>query len=108
MARTPLVDVLRRAAAIARHARTTGEPLDEAIARDRELRVDAARRRFLTHSAAASAALLLPACVRTPSRAAHADEVVIVGAGVAGLMCAYRLRQAGVAVRVYEAQERIG
>ena len=108
MARTPLVDVLRRAAAIARHARSTGEPLDEAIARDCELRVDAARRRFLTQSATASAALLmLPACVRTPPRAAG-DDVVVVGAGVAGLTCAHRLRQAGVAVRVYEAQDRIG
>ncbi len=109
MARTPLVDVLRRAAAIARHARSTGEPLDEAIARDRELRVDNARRRFLRESAGASAALLLAACtpaVVKPKR--DDDAVVVVGAGVAGLTCAYRLRQAGVAVRVYEAQDRIG
>ncbi|HVT32234.1 MAG TPA: NAD(P)/FAD-dependent oxidoreductase [Rhodanobacteraceae bacterium] len=108
MARTPLVDVLRRAAALARHARATGEPLDEAIARDRELRVDRARRRFLVRSAAASAALMLPACVRAPSRAFGDDEIVIVGAGVAGLACAYRLRQAGLRVRVYEAQDRVG
>jgi len=108
MARTPLVDVLRRAAAIARHARSTGEPLDEAIARDRELRVDRTRRRFLTQSVAASAALMLPACVRTPPRATGDDAVAIVGAGVAGLTCAYRLRQAGVSVRVYEAQDRLG
>jgi monoamine oxidase len=108
MARTPLVDVLRRAAAIARQTRATGEPLDEAIARDRELRVDRARRRFVMRSAGASAALMLPACVRTPSRRAGDDEVVIVGAGVAGLVCAYRLRQAGLRVRVYEAQGRVG
>jgi monoamine oxidase len=108
MARTPLVDVLRRAAAIARHARMTGEPLDEAIASDRELRVDRARRRFLARSAAASAALMLPACARTPPRVADEDEVVVVGAGVAGLACAYRLREAGLRVRVYEAQDRIG
>jgi monoamine oxidase len=108
MAPTPLVDVLRRAAAIARHARRTGEPLDEAIARDRELRIDRARRRFLGRSALASAALMLPACVGNPPRAANEDEVVIVGAGVAGLTCAYRLRQAGLRVRVYEAQDRVG
>ncbi|HET7924999.1 MAG TPA: FAD-dependent oxidoreductase [Rhodanobacteraceae bacterium] len=109
MARTPLVDVLRRAAAIARRARLTGEPLDEAIARDRELRVDSARRRFLRESAGASAALLLAACAPAAVKPRRdEDAVVIVGAGVAGLACAYRLRQAGVAVRVYEAQERIG
>lgn len=35
-------------------------------------------------------------------------RVVIVGAGVAGLTCAYRLQQAGVGSRVFEANERIG
>ncbi|MFI4969171.1 MAG: flavin monoamine oxidase family protein [Lysobacterales bacterium] len=108
MARTPLVDLLRRAAAIATHAQASGEPLDEAIAREREWRVDRARRRFLQQSASASAALLVGACMRTAPRADRADDVVIVGAGIAGLTCAHRLRQTGVGVRVYEAQERIG
>ena len=108
MARTPLVDVLRRAAAIAAVARGSGEPLDEAIARERELRVDHARRRFLAQSMSASAALMLAACVPVLPRREVAGDVVIVGAGIAGLTCAHRLRQAGVGVRVYEAQERVG
>lgn len=109
MARTPLVDILRRAATIARHARMTGEPLDEAIARERELRVENARRRFLRDSAGASAALLLAACTPAAVKPKRDDDaVVIIGAGAAGLTCAWRLRQAGVAVRVYEAQDRIG
>ena len=45
---------------------------------------------------------------RSSQRADASDEVVVVGAGVAGLTCAYRLRQAGVAVRIFEAQERVG
>ncbi len=34
--------------------------------------------------------------------------MAIVGGGIAGLTCAWRLTQAGVPVRIYEAQERIG
>ena len=40
--------------------------------------------------------------------AAKGRRVVIVGAGVAGLTCAYRLRQAGIASRVFEASDRVG
>jgi monoamine oxidase len=103
------MDVLRRASAFAACARVSGEPLDEIIARDREARVDRARRRFLQQSVSGSAALMLAACMRTPLRMGdQADEVVVVGAGIAGLTCAWRLRQAGTRVRIYEAQERIG
>ena len=35
-------------------------------------------------------------------------RVVVVGAGLAGLHCAWRLRQASVEVEVYEAQSRVG
>lgn len=107
MARTILVDLLRRAAATAAAARESGEPLDEAIDRARERRIDRARRRFLRQSAGVSAGLLLAACAALPRRSST-DDVVIVGAGIAGLTCAYRLRQAGVGVRLYEAQERVG
>jgi monoamine oxidase len=34
--------------------------------------------------------------------------VVVVGAGLAGLTCAYRLQQAGVGARIYEAADRVG
>jgi monoamine oxidase len=44
------------------------------------------------------------------ARAASSARVVVVGAGLAGLTCAHRLQQAGVAaqVSVYEASNRVG
>ena len=41
-------------------------------------------------------------------RAGTAPRVAVVGGGLAGLTCAYRLQQAGVAATVYEANDRIG
>ena len=109
MARTRLVNLLQRAALIAAQSRLSGEPLDETIARERELRLLHARRRFVQQSAGAAAALTLAACAGVPlAPLAQGDDVVIVGAGVAGLTAAWRLRQAGVGVQLYEAQERIG
>jgi monoamine oxidase len=43
--------------------------------------------------------------VRTPPTT---QRVAVVGAGLAGLHCALRLRQAKVEVKVYEAQSRVG
>jgi len=110
MARTPLFDTLRRVATLATRAAASGEPLDELLQRDREQRVDRSRRRFLARTAAGSAGLALAGCVPAIRNAPQRDEdaVVIVGAGIAGLACAHRLRQAGVPVRVYEARERVG
>lgn len=35
-------------------------------------------------------------------------RIVIVGAGLAGLTCAYRLKQAGISSTIYEAADRVG
>ena len=57
MARTALVDLLRRAAAISAVARHSGESLDEAIDRDIALRTDSSRRCFLRQSDSALASI---------------------------------------------------
>ncbi|HEX6277057.1 MAG TPA: FAD-dependent oxidoreductase [Polyangiaceae bacterium] len=64
----------------------------------------------LTALGAASAAL--PACGGDGDTSPGGDEksprVVVVGAGLAGLHAAYRLKQAGIDVTVYEATDRVG
>ena len=107
MGRTPLFRLLQRAAAIARASRHVRMPLDEFVDVVRTQRIDRRRRRLL-QGAGASALLAGCSSVPAPMRATTDDEVVIVGAGIAGLTAAWRLRQQGVRVRVFEAQERIG
>lgn len=84
MARTPLFGALRRA------FNTSGVTFGP-----RAL----SRRHFLAMSAAAAAA---SAC------APQGERVAIVGGGVAGLVAAYRLSQAGRPVTLYEASNRLG
>jgi len=103
MGRTPLFRLLQRAARIARNSTHVDMPLDEFQARG----LDIARRRLLQ---GAAAGIALTACAPATRIAAPAggDPVVIVGAGIAGLVAAWRLRNAGIPVRVFEAQERVG
>ncbi|HEU0305426.1 MAG TPA: FAD-dependent oxidoreductase [Lysobacter sp.] len=101
-----MFDLLRRAARIARASFHTDEPLDEFHERVTARRIDAGRRRVLQ---GAASGLLVAGCAQLPKAGAPGDnEVVVVGAGIAGLTAAWRLRQAGVRVRLFEAQGRVG
>ncbi len=71
----------------------------------------AERRKFLQQSLAASAALLLssgPISSSSLARGSGKRQIVVIGAGLAGLACAYELLQVGYGVTVLEARSRVG
>ncbi len=111
MARTPLFDVLRRAARLHRSARAASEPFAEHTERLRdaylrsERRFD--RRTFLRASAGAAALAAFPV-IGAGCDSGGGVRVGVVGAGLGGLHAAYRLSQAGVSVQVYDAWNRTG
>jgi monoamine oxidase len=77
-------------------------------------RHDQSRRRFLTQATVGGLALyagvMLPGC-GIPSKVRNADSgprIAIIGAGIAGLNCAYQLRKRGYTSTVYEASSRVG
>ncbi|MDX2378922.1 MAG: NAD(P)/FAD-dependent oxidoreductase [Acidimicrobiia bacterium] len=113
MPRTPLGSLLRQLHAETTFSRRTGIPAIEIHRRRSEM----SRRRFLAASIGAGAATLLTASgcssssssTSSPSAgAASSLRVTVVGSGLAGLVAAYRLSQAGAAVTVHESARRVG
>ena len=109
MARTALTSLLRRIHAAHEEAARTHEPVGEVFERQRTRRIR--RAEFLAGAAGASAALL-GACTSQPAqtvmKAAGAPRIVIVGGGLAGTSCAYKLWQAGVPFTICEANSALG
>lgn len=66
------------------------------------------RRRFLQATLAAGAALMLPQRQPSAAQAGSRPRVVVIGAGFAGLSCAYQLKRVGADVQVLEARNRVG
>jgi len=102
MPRTPVFAFLRRSLQNAQAALHDERPVDELL--DGAARIT--RRQFVIGTAAAAA---LASCrTAVPSNGGRDADVIVVGAGIAGLTAAYRLQRAGLNVRVYDGQNRIG
>src|SRR5688572_4985494 len=104
MARTPLADQLRHIASIAHEASARQVDVEQVFEERREQ--SASRREFLRTAGVGLAAAALAMHAR-PARAAE-PRIVVVGAGLAGLSAAYRLKRAGYTAQVYEASDRVG
>src|SRR5215213_7503411 len=103
MARSPLARGLGEAASVASEAAareiSTGEVLDE--------RARLRRRELLAGGAGLAVAAMLSGRL-SRAIAAEGPRVVVVGGGLAGLTCAYRLKQSGHRASLYEASDRLG
>ncbi|RNB86920.1 NAD(P)/FAD-dependent oxidoreductase [Brevibacillus fluminis] len=103
---------LKKAASIAREANERNISVDQVIAERMEKAIS--RRDFLKGTALVAAAVAVPPTLwsmgasAAKAEAKTSQKIVVVGAGLAGLTCAYRLKTKGIEAEVYEAAKRVG
>ena len=108
MARSALTDLLRNIHAAHAEANVLGVPVDEVFEQQLQRRA-LTRSHFLAGAAVAGGAAVFSGALRPLlALAKDAPRIVIVGGGLAGLTCAYRLRQGGLGSTLYEANSNVG
>jgi monoamine oxidase len=110
MARTPVLWSLQDLVSVVSESERRGVDVEQVREEREEARTT---RRELLERAGATGAAVAGASLfgrwLPEAKGAAAPRIVIVGAGLAGLTCAYRMRQAGYAAEVYEAHPtRVG
>ena len=106
MPHTPLAQWLRRATSAAAEASVRRVEVERVL--DEHSVRATPRREFIGRlSLAATATVAVPALFAGKAGGSSA-RVVVIGAGLAGLTCAYRLKQAGLSATIYEANSRLG
>lgn len=122
MAKSALMAMLRRASIIAQKSMATGIPADELLGMlsvkqsypvgNRTSNLPISRRGLLRGGLATGAAVAAATFTREGEGAFAQRQgrspILVVGAGIAGLTAAYRLRQGGVRADIIEATNRVG
>ncbi|HWN71448.1 MAG TPA: NAD(P)/FAD-dependent oxidoreductase [Haliangium sp.] len=105
-----MIQIARLARYCAQRGISTEQGLEQLQAMREQRRAGISRRGFLGGMAAAAGAgvFLRSRAVRAGQQPSPSANVAIVGAGLAGLVCADTLREAGIAATLYEGRDRVG
>ncbi|MFN5356123.1 MAG: FAD-dependent oxidoreductase, partial [Bacteroidota bacterium] len=121
--KSPLLRLIRKAFVLSEINRQPHSPgLDKLIEQTQQVRNEYNRRRFIgdvTKAALFSGlAMMLPACSKDDLLQEQEDvgmrkpgqqpQITIIGAGLAGLNCAYQLKKRGISATVFEGSNRVG